>query len=520
MSPQERPTRLNEYNRRTSSGHTSRSINARQGHGWSACSVLLLLAILVTVVGSSTYPRLIFLSIGLTALYVVLAPVMLWRKKYDIGSVWTFVVAPVAIGVTLRNVYITLNISGDRTIDELFLRGRSPSYFVYPGILLIVGLAAVALGYSALDVKVDFRRTMAAKLARYEFDSYRLPLTIALCAGISFISLLIYVRQSGGFDPTRLSFKRTTISRLDIQNDPSYRGLGYLTFLNSFGGLAMLLMVAHFTRQRRSLWSWRGPALVAMFLLASALPVYRSGKSDVIWLVVLALIVRHYLGKPLRRLTLVAGAIATISTLSIVSAARATPNLSAQNVTSALTIQAALDALVYNRNLVELPKTAQIINRVPDVLPYENGATITGYAFSLVPRELWPSKPLVDPGPVIGAAIYNSPLSGVPPGLIAELYWNFGAPSVLLGCVLFGALLRYAHEKVRPSGSTSGAVILIYAYVVVRLATYGLGTSIGSTILEGTKSSIQVAIVLLLAGRMVPVRKRECTQALGSVSTN
>ena len=93
------------------------------------------------------------------------------------------------------------------------------------------------------------------------------------------------------------------------------------------------------------------------------------------------------------------------------------PGIADQNV---------LESIVLNRNQIELPKTAHIINAVPETLDFQYGKTLTRWLAAPIPREVWPDKPVIHPGPIIGNRIYGQRVAGVPPGLIAELWWNFG----------------------------------------------------------------------------------------------
>lgn len=476
---------------------------------------LLLMSLLPLFLAASIFhPRYIFITIGVAALLIVLAPVIA-VKNYDIMAPWSFVVVAVVIGVVLRNVYIAFDIEGPRTIDGLFLLGEEPVFFVYPGLLMLGGLAAIGLGYSILLRSPSPQGVSASRLKQYCFRPNRVAITVLLCTVVSVLAMVVYIQSTGGFDAERLSAKRTTVTLLTLTSgDQEYRGLGYLPLLNGFGLLGFLILVAHFAKERRSLRGWRGLLLLLLLLNAVALPVYRSSKSDALWAPILAMVVFHYAGRRIRLPSLAVGILVLAMSLSLLNFARANENLSFASAASSVTGSAMIDALVYNRNMIELPKTAHVINRVPEVLEYQNGSTFLAYLFAPIPRDVWPDKPVIASGPILGREIYGTHVAGVPPGLIAELYWNFGLAGLLMGCVPFGMLLRYVYERFHPVEGASVATILLYSVGAVQLGYDALGNSLGSAVLGAGSRMIQISLLLMLAGSW----KRRGVQA-GPVDT-
>lgn len=464
-----------------------------------ALIVVLLPLTLAATLASIYRENMIFLAIGFGALYTVLVPIVI-LKQYDLGSPLTMIIFPIAVGLTIRNIYIGFRIKGLHSIDSLFLLGERPSYFVWPGILLIIGLATIVISYSLFRPRTPYVKTLAGRLERYTFDRTRLFLVLTACVVVAIVTFVLYVRATGGFDADRLSAKRATIPSLELSLD--YRGFGYLVFANEFGATAFLVALAYFLKNQRSLWGWRGAVLVGMFVVAVALPVYASSRTPVIMLLLLAGAIRHFTGRPVRMRSLVVGASVVLVAFGSLTFARAQSQGTFTETIASITLDGGLEALIFDRNMLELSKTAHVINRVPSELPYAYGATIATYLFAPVPRELWPAKPLVSPGPVIGNVVYGNKVSGVPPGVIAELFWNFGVAGVLVGCALIGMLVRYLYEKCRPGRGVNVAAILIYVVGVFRLGLDLVGTSVGTGLFLAMTGVAHVSVVLLLVGRI------------------
>jgi hypothetical protein len=89
---------------------------------------------------------------------------------------------------------------------------------------------------------------------------------------------------------------------------------------------------------------------------------------------------------------------------------------------------------------------AFVIGRTPDLVPYWNGQTYWAVVWKLVPRALYPDKPLEDIGQTFGHRYGlldpgDFKTSVNLPQLI-EMYVNFGSAGVLVGMLLCGVLYR------------------------------------------------------------------------------
>ena len=142
----------------------------------------------------------------------------------------------------------------------------------------------------------------------------------------------------------------------------------------------------------------------------------------------------------------------------------------------------AFNSLILNRNQIELAKTAHIINAIPDKLDYQYGKTIAIWLVAPIPRSLWPDKPIIQPGPIIGNKIYDQRRAGVPPAFIAEMFWNFHLPGVLIGSLLLGISMRFLHERFRPvrkEGNTDPSQIFLYVAAPMMLGFQAIGSNLG-----------------------------------------
>ena len=76
-----------------------------------------------------------------------------------------------------------------------------------------------------------------------------------------------------------------------------------------------------------------------------------------------------------------------------------------------------------------------LTQNVPDNFPYQRGKTYLAQLTTPIPRFIWPAKPRQDAGLQLarlqGQVINDEPKLTVAPGLIGEMYWNFGLPGIV-----------------------------------------------------------------------------------------
>lgn len=136
------------------------------------------------------------------------------------------------------------------------------------------------------------------------------------------------------------------------------------------------------------------------------------------------------------------------------------------------------------RNGIEHSKTIHIINSVPSELDFMLGESFVDSIAILIPRELFPDKSTVNIETVVGQNFFNSHSYGagaVPPGVIAEMYMNFGWLGILLGAVLAGAITGLIEKKFLKTKFGSP----YFFFYLITLYTFGasvIGSSLSNTV--------------------------------------
>lgn len=103
---------------------------------------------------------------------------------------------------------------------------------------------------------------------------------------------------------------------------------------------------------------------------------------------------------------------------------------------------------------------------VPEQADYKYGHTYYVQAVNPIPRFLWPGKPDGDAGLELsrlqGSTIDGRAYLTTSPGLIGEMYWNFGIPGVLLISALLGYLAK-SWDRIQPLAHRSILAFTVFA---------------------------------------------------------
>ena len=129
-------------------------------------------------------------------------------------------------------------------------------------------------------------------------------------------------------------------------------------------------------------------------------------------------------------------------------------------------------------------------------IDYANGETILSSLVALVPRVVWPEKPVVGGGGDIVSkytGIWFSKNTSVGTGQVFEFYINFGNIGVIIGLFIFGFLISYFNQnaiKAIGTGNFKGFILWFLPGISMIQAggnlveiTTSVGASIGSALL-------------------------------------
>lgn len=485
--------------------HTYDRLRARQAPSWfailfigAAISVPILLAVQMFL------PNFLFLFFAMLGLFIGVFPLLV-QKNRDPFSIWnTTVLLNISIGVTLQGICLTFDWPNDWLIHRLHTLGHPPIYFLRGAFILMIGLTALAVGYLFLAPSLDDKTRNTA--GQDEWDRRRLYIVIAVCVVISVVAFAIFISRTGGLDLTRLSAKRTRISyglEFDLR---TYNGYGYIRMLCFLSHVAYYLYLGHIAFDKIKLDSLRISILTLLFINAAALPFYSSSRMTILWLIACTVMIWHYSGRAIKSRNLIILGFIAFVIFQVVTVARTqTRGKVDSSIIEYIKLDKAIEPIALSRHVLGISKTTHVIEHIPQSLDFQFGKTLVTWLYAPMPREFWPSKPIILSGPIIGTSVFGTTGSGVPPGIVAELYWNFHIPGVLIGCALIGWFFRRIYEGLRPYAAQHRNAVIVYVTIVIPFGVTLLMAGVSYAIV----SKLPMLVLVLAAMSFVKSKNKD-----------
>lgn len=430
-------------------------------------------------------------------------------------SIWGVLAFVVTIGAGIRGVAIAVGYPDRSTITYLFTRGVPfedlvPEALVTVAcvLLLTIGFMATAGNYAKGRSRAESGQAKTSGLTTGHAPAWLFPTLIAGYSIAGAIGTLLYYSAVGGLTAS-ISDRRTTYT-----GETDYASYGVVQFLAGAGVVGLLLFLAYRLSSQKRWTPATWVVLGALVINAFAINWVTTTRADLLYVAFGVLLVIRLVKGRLPAKIVVSLALVVILGIGLLSQSRSAEQ--GVDTVGEVSLSVGIDSGLLNRNAFDLSKTLLISDAVPEVLPLEGGATIGNYVFAPVPREVWPDKPVVSPGPVIGQRIYGLTQTGVPPGLVGEMVWNFGrtpAPflSGLAGLGL-GLLSRLAdswsHRRV--------ALVLVHAMVLLPFGKAIMGVALGQALSAAGQALVLLLPLLLIDRRLARSASKKVTRKRGS----
>lgn len=302
----------------------------------------------------------------------------------------------------------------------------------------LVALLSIYAGYALVRDRAVTPRIEAMPPSQRKFDDKRLRALAIALIGVSVLVLLVLISLRGGFalhlsDMARGRFR-------------SLAGLGPLVVAVDLGLVALLVWVAARPKDVKL------PLFLFLMVVVAGAQFISNGARSAAFAVFMlvgltwALRTRRI---PWRlALMLLPLFILAFGALNIIRMS----GLTGQTATEA--IQSADTGEMLTRAQEEIDLRRSLQSTVPVIWEGHDlmggpmlGSSYGAAIFAFVPRWIWPEKPR-GPGSIYAQNFLGEVREGlaVPVNATAEEYWNFGLLGVILLSVLYGALIRHAHN--------------------------------------------------------------------------
>lgn len=413
------------------------------------------------------------------------------RIKSDVFSIWSWIFYSSILGVFFRCLYIYFDLPTHNEIDTVFLLGR-PKNFLFPAMILVFfGVLIMVIGYLSTKKKIILKNKI---FTNHLWDEKRFFIVSISLMVISLLSLITFINLQGGL--------------FSIESMSSYRGVSdtlseasthsYLRLLVSFSGINMYLLatwiICFKKRKFLSYTLW-----IISFLTFVFFNFYISQRGAIVFAMVQIIAISYYLnGYKLPKFKMFIGLLVSLVIFQIMSTIRNFKEVESNDVK--FSVLKALEPAILTTNMIDISKTAHIINAVPEKLNYQYGTTLTTMFIAWIPREFWPEKPVTNVDNTIGIKVFGATTygsGGVPPGIFAELYWNFWIPGVIIGCFLLGAFLKIINQTVNKNIENPN-MVLIYVINFMFIGLAFLGSSFSSVLIGVLQTLIPTFLILKL----------------------
>ena len=421
---------------------------------------------------------------------VLALPFSMRRGVTGVAHPWTVIFWLIVYSWVLR---LTIAALGPASSDSMFaMFGGGPQDIIFGGLFMGgLGLACFTVGYF---VTISLPRRGAAKprfTRFYRFDDRAAwdprrmefaALFVLLLAGLGL--LLLQQTSTGTFLGKRFNELEGGSSNRTSSIEYFYLRIAYLSH-----SVFILLLVYRLKFGRLD-----SPLLRLLLpvsgVLAVAVPLLGNNRAGVAVVMVDYLMLQILLTRHVPRARVVLGAVGAILVVAWMLRIRGGEGRSFTD---------ALVSTFAGRDLFDIGKTARIYETAPGTL---DGQTLWGWLVFAVPQDFLPfDKPIwTSLGNYVWVQAYGGDLfsiTGVPAGLIGELYLNVGLVGVAAGMCVFGILIAAFYRMIHPlleQQRVIGAVL--FAIELVRLLMFGLSSDLGTGVLGSLSDFLPILALL------------------------
>lgn len=432
--------------------------------------------------------------IATAALVTTSIPLLVRPRLSIIEPLW-FVVLAVTVGVTGKAFYLFL---GPPDRIEFLLRGATPADMIPAAIVIAVAMACFAVGYMLGDFGRRIR--LPARLLRDDWSDRRVAVVSGVLVAAAMLSLLLLIPR---IDSPTAGWAMISGKRFVRVPESAWPGAGgYLRWGASLTGPACLLLFAHWVAKKETASRALTAGVAAVGAAAIMSAIFFNSRRDLVFLVFALIIIWSCIrGEPR---AIVAGGLGalTLALSGVMMALRAISVSDPNILADRLRIGLVLGSTLGSRHFLDLTKTARILDAYPQRFDYHRGETFFRWIVAPIPRSMWPAKPPIGVGKELGVSVFGNAVgTGVPPGIIAELHLNFGAPGIYLGMLVVGMLLRALYVGLA-SGFPNKTYVLVYAVVAPYAAFGAITMDVSGTIAALLQDLLPLlAAMALCAGR-------------------
>jgi oligosaccharide repeat unit polymerase len=285
---------------------------------------------------------------------------------------------------------------------------------------------------------------------------------------------------------------------MEVSGSEYETSLGYFRMLVNFASPAFFIAFVFFLVSKRRLISYLGFFIIILGFLNIAFSFFVSSRGGVVFFILNILVVLSIYNR-INIKSILLGTLFAGLLFSAMTTLRPSTTSNIDQVSFNI-----FDPIIVNRNLLDISVTSKIYNEVPEQLEFQYGSTFLSLFVAPVPRTYWPSKPAVNPGKTIADELYSfdpNSQAGVPPGIIGELFINFGILGVFTGLLLLGIIIKKIYLYFNFESIIRKNKVILYIAVIMNVTVILFGGSINQALI----SFLQEFIILYMGLKFISI---------------
>lgn len=377
--------------------------------------------------------------------FLITSVFMSYKSRIDFLMPEIYVGLSLLIGTTLRTIWLTRPAILDYNKHQAVLLGQDITELYFPLFLINICVIFFLVGK---QIKFDYFKIkiMDNIIIIKKFNFFMMVVFGCLT---SIIGIYFLIKQVG---ITEILVENISGKKRIFDQSGQRYSFAWIRVFGKFSKFTFYLGILYFLIFRSSYSKNKMIRLLIIFSLATTIlySFVNSSRSVLIEIIIISTLSYIISEKKIPKLLSV-GFIALTILLSGLIISKREGNETDYNNSL---FHSSLESIVANNNFLGVSKTGKISKYVLKNNFYYFGQTYATWLYAPIPRTLWNEKPPVTPGlivrkDIIGWASVNNLGGGIPPGIVAESFMNFGLLGVILVPLLLGSFVNFIFNKIR-----------------------------------------------------------------------
>lgn len=434
-----------------------------------------------------------FLAI-LPFFYLFISFLLNYKSRIDLLLPEIYIGLSLLVGTTLRTIWLTSVDSLNYTKQQSVLLGQDLTDLYFP--LFIINIAVVSFLFGK-TIKLNYFKVKVTNNI-FIFKKRNFKIMIMFACFVSTIGMFFLLKSVG---ITEIIAENISGKRRVFDENGQRNSFAWIRVFGKFSKFAFYLGVLYFLiyRSRNSQNKMIGLLIILSFFITIIYSVINSSRTVLIDVAIISIFCFIVAEKKIpKKLVVVMIALAILISGFIISNRSFKETGFNDNL-----FYSTLESITANNNLFGVSKTGKIFNHVLDEGSYYFGSTYFTWLYAPIPRSIWKNKPPITPGLIVRKDILaensdNNLGGGIPPGLVAESFMNFGFIGIIFIPMLLGSFVNFVFKKIKKLvllnkiKSINPITILILLNVYLEF-TFKI---VGGSLTQGLISVLEAVVIL------------------------